>query len=165
MYTDVSVRFLLKVENFDDTRIRKRYLLFWFFSNISIFSFLSCMFTVVCIISLSLSCPVINVLDPNCLSPKIPCERASARCGGSANHAAFYKVRENDIYTPCRSMRKKKEELKYLVCESITIEYELQSLTILFSVRKVEKLSKGRKQMMCKGSLLEHLIVVSAMFG
>lgn len=141
---------------------------FGFFSSIYIFSFLSCMFTVVCIISLS--CPVINVLDPNCLSPKIPCERASARCGGSANHAAFYKVRENDIYTPCRSMRKKKKELKYLVCESITIEYELQSLTILFSVRKVEKLSKlkiskGRKQMMCKGSLLELLIVVSPMFG
>lgn len=39
-------------------------------------------------------------------------------------------------------MRKKKEELKYLVCESITIEYELQSLTILFFVRKIEKTSK-----------------------
>jgi len=52
----------------------------------------------------------------------------------------FTKVRKNNIYTSCRSMRKKKEELKYLVCEPITIEYELQSLTILFSVRKVEKL-------------------------
>lgn len=74
------------------------------------------------------------------------------------------------IYTRRVDPWEKKKELKYLVCESITIEYELQSLTILFSVRKVEKLSKlkiskGRKQMVCKGSLLEHLIVVSPMFG
>lgn len=52
-------------------------------------------------------------------------------------------MRKNEIYTRhVDPWEKKKEELKYLVCESITIEYELQSLTILFSVRKVEKISK-----------------------
>jgi len=107
MYTDASVRFLPIVENVEDVRIHKRYLLFCFFSSSTyiFFPFFSCSLFIY-IISLALS--LINVLDPNRLSSKIPCERVSARCGGSANPAAFYKVRKNDIYT-CRSMRKKRK--------------------------------------------------------
>jgi len=101
------IRKVFRVENVEDVRIHKRYLLFCFFFRVLIFSSLFFfMFTIIYIISLALF--LINILDPNRLSSKIPCERVSARCGGSANPAAFYKVRKNDIYT-CRSMRKKRK--------------------------------------------------------
>lgn len=111
MHTDASVRFLLTVENFEDARIHQHYLLF-FSSTTYIFS----LFLHVYIYNLS--CPVINVLDPNRLSPNILCERVSARCGGSANHTACYKVRKNDINTPYRSMRKKRR-VKNIYCANL----------------------------------------------
>jgi len=118
---------------------------YFFFSNTVLpllFLFFACLH--------NLSCPVINVLNLNYLSPEIPCEHVSARCDGSANHAAFCTKCVKMIYT----RRVEPREKKRIKIFSVRIYYdrvwtsELDHLIFCAQGREISNLNlkENRKQ-------------------